>query len=69
MNWAQKSFLWDSTKQAQGIIIVFLRNWASGRRTIGAGRGGNPLVIRKYDVFLDGCLHQYKTLYRRYPEA
>jgi hypothetical protein len=30
---------------------------------------GNSLVLRRYDVFLDGCLHRYETLYRKYPDA
>ena len=32
-------------------------------------RTGNPRVLRKYDVFSDGCLHNFKKIYRLYPNA
>ena len=32
-------------------------------------RRGNQSVIDQYDVFLDGCLHDYARLYQLYPNA
>lgn len=32
-------------------------------------RRANPFVLKRYDVFLDGCLHRYDKILKRYPDA
>ena len=32
-------------------------------------RTGNPKILKEYEVFLDGCLHNFKKIYQLYPNA
>ncbi len=48
-------------KLFKNLGFITLHHWTWTR--------GNSRVLGRHDVFLDGCLHRYKTLYRKYPDA